>query len=103
MSQLLATNIATIRRCWGLEQTEFAELMGVSRFVVSNWEKGRNEPNLAIAAKLEQMTGLSLSVLLDQELRGQDIPEKPGEIHLKVNVGERLERIEGMLQRLVGK
>ena len=102
MPDTLANNILAIRKRWGMEQTEFAELLGVSRFVSSNWEKGRNPPSLAVAAKLEQLTGLSLGVLLEQPLTGNEIPEVPGGV-VGETVFARLERMEGMLRRLVGE
>ncbi len=40
-----------------LEQNKFAELLGVSRQSVSDWENGRKRPSLANLRKLRALRG----------------------------------------------
>ena len=104
MPDTLATNLLSIRKRWGMEQTVFAALLGSSRSVVSNWERGRSRPELETLALLLQMTGLDLATLLATPLQPDDLPEGPGEpVERSGGMQERLERIEGMVQRLLGE
>ncbi len=102
---ILANNIATIRARWGMEQVEFAEVVGVTRYVVGNWERGRNRPDLETMVRLESLSGFPLAVLIGRELDKSEIAEgplPPGEARTNT-VAQRLEVIEGMLRRLLGE
>lgn len=39
-----ATSVARVRERLGLSQQELAELLGISRRTLENWEQGRREP-----------------------------------------------------------
>lgn len=73
---ILANNIATIRARWGMEQTDFAALIGVTRYVVGNWERGRNRPDLETMVRLESLSGFPLADLIGRELIKEEIPQK---------------------------
>jgi DNA-binding XRE family transcriptional regulator len=103
---ILANNIATIRARWGMEQVDFAEVVGVTRYVVGNWERGRNRPDLETMVRLESLAGFPLAVLIGRELDKSEIPGQPlavGEARVSSPIEKRLEVIEGMLRRLVGE
>lgn len=62
--------IRDLRREKNLTADELGELVGVSRFSVSNWETGRNQPNNDVLIKLSQVFG----VTIDYILGNSDIP-----------------------------
>lgn len=47
-----------------LNQTEFAELIGVTRNQVAEWESGRNNPKLDSIIKLAELFGCTTDFLL---------------------------------------
>lgn len=49
---LLMNNILSIRKRLGLQQTEFAEEIGVTQSNVSHYENGRNDPSPAIGLRV---------------------------------------------------
>lgn len=100
---ILAANIALIRSRWGMEQTEFAELFGVTRWAVGYWERGRSRPGLETIVRLESLAGFPLAVLLGRELEKGEVPERPLVDRAPVveSVAARLDRIEGMLKNLL--
>lgn len=49
---LLMNNILSIRKRLGLQQTEFAEEVGVTQSNVSHYENGRNDPSPAIGLRV---------------------------------------------------
>ena len=62
-----ATAIARLRKRFGMNQTEFAKLLGVSRQTVANWENGSGKLNL----RQQTMEALSQAAKLtsDQAMR----------------------------------
>lgn len=66
--------IAKARRSAGLEQGELAELAGVSRKSVSNWEIGKSTPRRAAVIAIAFATGVSLEWLE----KGETPAEGPG-------------------------
>lgn len=57
LEDLLATDVPALRAHFGLSQTKFAALLGISVDTLQNWEQGRREPEgpakvlLRVAAK----------------------------------------------------
>ena len=45
-------NILAIRRRLGLQQSEFADSIGVTQSNVSHYENGRNDPSLDVGRKV---------------------------------------------------
>lgn len=45
-------NILAIRRRLGLQQTEFADAIGVTQSNVSHYENGRNDPSLDVGRQV---------------------------------------------------
>lgn len=56
--------IKTLREEKGLNQTEFGELFGVSQKVISNWEQGRNQPNIETLVKIANYFHTSVDYLV---------------------------------------
>jgi DNA-binding XRE family transcriptional regulator len=74
-----ADRIRKIRRdVLGVDQTEFAQRLGVTRQAYAAWEAGRNEPRtiLAVARKVELMSGVPAAWLLgvDSPTPGTGVP-----------------------------
>lgn len=59
----LQDRIARARRYAGMEQSELAEIAGVSRKSISNWEIGKTEPRRAALIAISFATGVSLEWL----------------------------------------
>lgn len=105
---VLPTNIISIRKRWGMSQSEFAELVGVTRFVVGHWERGRNTPSYEEMTTLEHLTGYNHNTLRTRELLNAEIPAvpqapTPDVLNPIEDIRERLERIEGLLLKLMSR
>lgn len=60
--------ILDIRKTNNMTQNEFANLFGVSRQAVSNWENNKSYPDLEIIIKISDNFGVSLDQLLKEDL-----------------------------------
>jgi transcriptional regulator with XRE-family HTH domain len=69
-------NLNLIRKAQGLSQEAFAEKLGITRVILSNYETGKTPPPLEIVTKIAQMTGISIDNLLYQILRRENIPDR---------------------------
>ena len=75
-------NLTMIRKTLGHSQEAFAEKLGITRVILSNYETGKTPAPLEIVSKLAQMTGISIDSLLYQILRRENVPgrvEEPPE------------------------
>ena len=52
MAYKIGIRIRDFRESKGLTQKELAEIVGVQGAVISNWETGRNRPNVDVLKKL---------------------------------------------------
>ena len=52
MAYKIGIRIRDFRESKGLTQKELAEIVGVQDAVISNWETGRNRPNVDVSKKL---------------------------------------------------
>lgn len=55
------------RKISGLTQTEVANKLHVSRQAISNWETGRNLPDLILVAQLANIYGISVDELINDD------------------------------------
>jgi transcriptional regulator with XRE-family HTH domain len=69
-------NLNLIRKAQGMSQEAFADKLGITRVILSNYETGKTPPPLEIVTKVAQMTGISIDNLLYQILRRENIPER---------------------------
>ena len=108
----LASNIAAIRRRWGMSQTAFGALLGASRSQASNWERGRSAPAFEDMLLLAKITGLNADTLHTSELPYGSIPPAPlsdtppvppvDPIVLELKrINEQLAEIKTMLSNLI--
>ena len=78
--------VKAVRMGAGLTQEQFASRIGVTRQAVSNWENGRNLPDIEVVIALSQTFGVSLDELI---LGGEDMTRDAGE---KNNMANKLIR-----------
>ena len=70
----VAKNIRKIRRQKGITQDALAEQLHVTRQAVSNWETGKNQPDLDMLESISQALGVELTELLYGAKRTEDYP-----------------------------
>lgn len=95
-SKTFSRNFFTIRKRWGFSQEAFADLLGITRFVVGNIERGRNAPDYDTVAALETLTGFTHHDLRTRELSLSEVPASP-----KSEIPKLADPIEDMRQRLI--
>ena len=64
MVLMLNENIKRLRMARGLNQVEFARVMGVSKQCVSNWENDNIQPSIEMLVKISKIFGVSTDYLL---------------------------------------
>ena len=72
----LAENIRKFRTDADLTQAKLADLVGVTRATVTQWETGWSQPRMGAVEKLSEVLGVSMSELVD----GSNIKRGPGAI-----------------------
>lgn len=72
----IGSRIRKYRESKGLNQKEFAKLIGVSNSRVSNWEQGINRPDADILADICKALNVSPSELLDVRLSTDELNEQ---------------------------
>lgn len=99
---VMPSNIITIRKRWRVSQTVLGQMMGVSRNVVVNWERGRTELSLAELSHLGELAGVSVASLKGGILDPAIISASPV-THAQdmKDVVRSLERIESLLIQLI--
>lgn len=60
-------SIAAARVNSRLNQREFADKIGVSLATVTNWEKGKTEPDASQLRKISQLSGIPMDYIFVQE------------------------------------
>jgi len=68
----IGKRIRKFRKDRGLTQEELANLIGIGKGRVSNWEQGTNRPDADILAKICVALNVSPSELLDVHLSGDE-------------------------------
>ena len=67
MNSSLNENIRTLRTARGLNQVEFAKLIGVTKQCVSNWENDNVLPSIEMLVKIADLFKISTDRLLGRE------------------------------------
>lgn len=65
--QDIRITLAAARVNSGLNQSEFAREMGVSLATITNWEKGRTEPDATQLRKISQLSGIPMDYIFVQD------------------------------------
>lgn len=68
----LGERLKAIREARRLRQEDVAKLLGVTRVLISHWERGERRPSEGVLERLASIYGLSLRQLLE----GEPIPEQ---------------------------
>ena len=95
----LAENIRKFRTDADLTQAKLADLVGVTRATVTQWETGWSQPRMGAVEKLSEVLGVSMSELVDdsniKRVPGAITPTKPRKAYLpllgKVHAGDAQE------------
>lgn len=69
---MLTDKLKQIRKDRKLTQTKLAELCGISRNSIVNWETGKNTPKVGDIEKLSLVLGISPRELMEDSLGTQD-------------------------------
>ena len=70
----LAENIKKFRTDADLTQAKLAELVGVTRATVTQWETGWSQPRMGAVEKLSEVLGISMSELVDDDNNTRRVP-----------------------------
>ncbi len=95
----LAENIKKFRTDADLTQAKLADLVGVTRATVTQWETGWSQPRMGAVEKLSEVLGVSMSELVDdsniKRVPGAITPTEPRKAYLpllgKVHAGDAQE------------
>lgn len=71
----LGLNIKKIRERWKLSQEEFAYLLDATRGMIMQYENRGTKPKNDTLSKLVKLTGISMTMLADSELKEKELPE----------------------------
>ena len=90
-TELLARNLAALRRANGFTLEEVAVRVGTTRQAVGKWELGESLPDLPHTAALAELYGVTMDALVshDESALGYPVPPKGKHIFGIVTVGER--------------
>ena len=66
LEQIVAANLAELRRARGLTQAELAEKINYSDKSVSKWERGDGLPDLKVLTQLAALYGVSLDTFVTE-------------------------------------
>ena len=90
-TELLARNLAALRRANGFTLEEVAARVGTTRQAVGKWELGESLPDLPHTAALAELYGVTVDALIshDESKLGYPVPPKGKHIFGIVTVGER--------------
>lgn len=69
ISQEFGRRVAVARRTHRITLDQLAELSGVSRSMLSQIERGKANPTLAVAARIADAFGLSIVHLIEEDIR----------------------------------
>lgn len=76
----LPESIKLIRETWRFTQEEMAELLGVSRARLMNYERGQNMPPIELLILLEEKTGITVRDIWYGSFEPGDVPLNPFEM-----------------------
>jgi len=110
----LAFNIKSIRRAWRLNQEDFGQLFGYSKFNIKSYEGRKAKPPLALIYLLSKQTGIVINDLIDMEINKDDVPAlkdgpglyvsyfTKGDDYNLINILNRIKSLEQQYTKVVG-
>ena len=82
---MLGENLKKLRTEKGMSQEYMAQQLNVVRQTVSKWEKGLSEPDAGTLMKIAELLGVSVSVLLGEEVEEKKSSDEESEKKTCVN------------------
>ncbi len=67
LEEIVAANLAELRRARGWTQAELADMLNYSDKSVSKWERGDGLPDLKVMTRLAELYGVSLDTLVTEK------------------------------------
>lgn len=77
----IGERLARLRKEKGLSQEELAGRLNVTRQAVSNWERGKTQPDLEMVGKLADLLGTNVAHLLGRS--SEENPTEEVKLHMK--------------------
>ena len=68
----IGQKIISVRKAAGYNQTEFAKRIDVAKQTLSNWEHGRNMPDIITLCDIAAICGLSLDCFINNPITTSD-------------------------------
>lgn len=68
----IGQKIVAVRKSAGFNQTDFAKRIGVAKQTLSNWEHGRNLPDIITLCDVASICGLSLDSFINNPITTSD-------------------------------
>lgn len=60
----LEINLKACRANAELDQTQMAEILGVTKQTIGNWESGKSEPNVTQLREISRLSGIPISYIV---------------------------------------
>ncbi len=76
LKQIIAENIASLRRDSGMTQADLAEKLNYSDKAVSKWERGESVPDIGVLRDIATLFGVKVDYLINAD-HGSSAEEKP--------------------------
>lgn len=97
----LGMNIRKYRKALGLTQTELAAILGTSQYVITNYERGTNNPLASSLPQIAKALGVSIDQLFGFESTShQDKPE-PKKSSREGKLIEAFKKLKPAQQRVI--
>lgn len=77
MKEIIAANIAELRKQRGMTQLELAEALNYSDKAISKWERGESIPDITVLMQIARLFSVSLDYLVQEEHPAETLPEDP--------------------------
>ena len=81
LKQVIAKNIAELRKANRLTQTELADKLNYSDKAVSKWERGDSLPDVTVLKEIADLFEVTLDYLVQSEHRQETRPTKLRQLH----------------------
>ncbi len=68
-AKVVGNNIKTLRKAYGFTQQDLADLSGLGRRTICNYEAGKSLPNMECVCKLCKTFNIKVGVLFNENLK----------------------------------
>lgn len=77
LKEIIAGNIAALRKQRGMTQLELAEALNYSDKAISKWERGESIPDVVVLTQIARLFSVPLDYLVAAEHPAEALPEEP--------------------------